>query len=160
MIYQNHPLLAPWIHKALCYGDSIAAYREFRQGKPWDVHEFGAMCHEAVRKGVITGDLNNDGDMSDPGESTIRDPQKFVDFLGLPLRFIGKKSLSDHAKYDNLDHWVLTAWRWQITHWVIGAARPVFWDPWMGGSATVKNGAPLELAKDGSGGLVVFEVRK
>lgn len=157
MICQNDQLLASWIQHYMCAVNCVAAYREFRMNDPWNVHEFGAICHTGVQNKVISGDLNGDGDMDDPGESTIQDWQKLVDFLGLPLRYLGKFPLEQAPEYASTSYWVLTAWKWKITHWVIGGERPVFWDPIRGGSLTVKNGAPQPLA-NGTGGLRVFKV--
>ena len=160
MIPQNHPLLAGWIQHYACLADAIASYREFVQGKPWRVHEFGAALHLAVDKGIISGDLNGDGDMDDPTEALILDFQKYVDHMGLPLKYLGKFDQGDFDRFSGPGYWVAVAWknpRTGFVHWVIGNRKPVRWDSIQGGSVTVAEGAPYPLQKDGTGGIRVFQ---
>jgi hypothetical protein len=159
LIPQTLTIFSPSIIHAACAFDILASFREFVQGKPWRAHEFAAAWHGAVDRGLISGDLNGDGDMDDPGEAVIQDWQKLVNFLGLPLEYLGKFDLVDYPKFDTSAFWVLTAWKWKITHWVSGIRAPVFWDSIAGGSQTVANGAPQPLGRDGSGGLRVFRVK-
>lgn len=159
MIFQTNPLFAPSIIHAACAFDQVAYYRESRMGIPWRPHEFAEAWHGAVDRGIISGDLNGDGDMDDPGEAVIQNWQDLADHLKLPIKYLGKFPLSAFARFDTPDYWVITAWRWKQTHWVKGIVRPVDWDSIEGGSMTVRNGAPQELdVKAGTGGLRVLEV--
>lgn len=161
MIYQNDSLLADWIQHYACWANALAAYREFRMGKPWRVHEFGASMHLAVDKGIISGDLDGDGTMDAVNEAVVQDPQKLVDHFGLPLKYLGKFDQIDFDRFSGPNYWVLISWynpRTKSIHWVIGNKKPVFWDSIKGGSVTVAEGAPYPLQKDGTGGIRVFQV--
>lgn len=161
MIYQTDNLLAGWIQHYGCLADAIAAWREFGMGKPWRVHEFGAAMHLAVDKGIISGDVNGDDDMDDPTEALIMDFQKFIDHIGMNLKYLGKFDQVDCDKFSGPGYWVAVAWRNPRTgfvHWVIGNKKPVRWDSIKGGSVTVAEGAPYPLQKDGTGGIRVFQV--
>ncbi len=161
MVYQTDNLLANWIQHYGCTANGLAAYRDFCMGKPWRVHEWGASMHLAVDRGILSGDLNGDGDMDDPAESLIQDYQKLADHFGLPLKYLGKFDQSDFEKFYGPRYWVLVAWynpRTKFTHWVIGNSKPVRWDSIKSGSVTVAEGTPYPLQKDGTGGIRVFQV--
>ena len=160
MIYQTNKLLSPTLNHYGCAFTVLAAFREV-SGPKWRVHEFGAAWHTAVDKGLVTADLNADGDMDDDGEAEITDWQALANFLGLKLQYLGKKRLADASQFDGPGYWVLTSWhndRTGFTHWVRGRTRPVDFDPIQGGSITVQEGYPMELTPDGRGGLRVFKV--
>jgi hypothetical protein len=44
---------------------------------------------EAIDKGIISGDLNKDGDMDDKKELEIQDHNKLLKHLNIPLRYLG-----------------------------------------------------------------------
>ena len=165
MIPQTHPLLAGWIQHFACLIDAVAAFREFVQKNPWRVHEFAAAVHLAVDKGIVSGDVNNDGDKDDPGEATVQDLQKLADHFGLPLKYLGKFDQKDYPRFTGPKYWVAVAWynpRTKFIHWVIGNQKPVLWDSIGGGSVTVAEGYPYPLTKDKdgnlTGGIRPFEV--
>lgn len=161
MVYQTDNLLASWIQHYGCVANALAAYREFRMGKPWRVHEWGAAMHLAVDKGIISGDLDGNDNMDGSNEALIQDYQKLADHFGLPLKYLGKYAQVDYDKFIGDKFWVLVSWynpRTKFTHWVIGNKRPVFWDSINHGSITVAEGAPYALRGDGSGGIRVFQV--
>jgi hypothetical protein len=140
---------------------ALASYREVRMATPWRVHEWAASMHEAVDKGILSGDKNGDGDMDDANEALILDPQKLADHFGLPLKYLGKFDQGDFAKYSGQRYWVLVSWynpTTKFTHWVVGQVRPVLVDTIRGGSRTVREGSPKPLIA-GDGGIRVFEVR-
>lgn len=154
MIPQNHPLLAAWFAKLGCAIDCVAFFREARMGQPWRVHELGAAVHLLVDRGIVTGDLNGDGDMDDANEGMIQDWQKLADGLGLPLQYLGKFSFKDELRFRGSDFWVLKAYKWNIIHWTV--LEP-FYDPIHPRSLTVQNGHPYDLDANGSGGLRVYK---
>lgn len=165
MVKQDNHLLAGWIQHYGCAGNGLAAYRELVMGNPWGVHEWGSAMHLAVHKGIISGDLNGDGDMDDPAESLIQDYQRLADHFSLPLKYLGKFDQTDVDKFSGPGYWVLVSWynpRTKFIHWVIGNKRPVQSDSISGGSVTVAEGAPYPLQKDKDGNLIggirVFKV--
>ncbi len=153
MIYQTDKSLPKALQKYGCAFTALASYREFYGKVPWTARELADSWNSAIAKGIISGDLNGDGDMDDPGESTIQDWGRLIKHLGLPLVYKGKAKLGTKADF------AICAWlnpRTGFVHFVVGDKRPVFFDPIYPGSVTVKEGKPMELGADGQGGLRLF----
>lgn len=158
MIFQTDRRLPAAMQKYGCAFTALAYYRERHQGKPWTADELGAAWTKAVALGIVTGDLNRDGDVDDSGEAEIRDWQALAQHLGLRLQYLGKFPLG-HPTAARADSFVLTSWTNPtngFVHWVIGDKRPVEFDPISPGSVTVKVGVLCQLDAQGRGGLRVF----
>ena len=144
MIYQTQEPDPNFEHVG-CAFDSLAYAREKIQNKPWSIDELGAAWTGAKTAGLLDADYN------------ITDWQQLADFLGLPLQFLGHQALGPIQP----DQFAICAWhndRTGFTHFVVGQQKPVEWDPIEGGSVTVREGYPMALQVDGSGGLRLFKV--
>lgn len=154
MYHQNDPIAPKDFQHYACLFSDLLASRPALGGKDWTTEEaveFWKLCRTL---GIISGDLNGDGDFDDPGEDEIQKYNELFKIVDLPLRAIPASSLGlpldkdgrilpvkkplDPAKY-----WVIEAWHWKITHFVVGdgtGKKPVRYDPIKGGSFTVQNG--------------------
>lgn len=159
MIKQNNSAMPKSCQKYGCAFVTLARYRELiPAGRLWSTEELSAAWTGAIKSGIVSGDLNGDGDMDDPGEATIQDWQQLVDYLRLPLQYLGKFPLG-HPTTLGPDKYVLTAWinpANGFVHWVDGDKIPVTWDPIWPYSQTVLHGHPYQLQPDGRGGCRVF----
>lgn len=157
MIYQTDKRLPAAMQKYGCAFTSLAWYREKFHGKPWTAEELADAWTGAIKAGLISGDTNGDGDMDDPGEATILDWQGVANFLGLRLQYLGK--FHPGAK-EAVGAFTVAAWfnpSTKFTHFVVGEARPVIFDPIEGGSVTARDGYLKPASdKDPSGALRVF----
>lgn len=158
MIYQTDKRLPGPMQKYGCAFTALAYYREKYQGKPWTAEELGAAWTKAIALGIVSGDMNHDGDLDDNGEAEIRDWQALCQHLGVRLEYLGKFP-QGHPTAARPDSFVITSWTNPsngFVHWVIGSARPVEFDPIFPGSQTVKLGILCQLDPQGRGGLRVF----
>jgi hypothetical protein len=117
-----------------------------RKGHEYTVKGLLHTWEEAVKGGIISGDLNGDGDRDDDGESCIMDPNGLCRLLDLPLRYLDKHFPVTEKIEEN--HYAIVPWfnpRTQFTHFVVGLSRPVEYDPIRGGSVTVREGWPKGL---------------
>lgn len=155
MIYQNDPRIVterPYLAKYGCAFISLAYFRDRFLGQPWKLEALISAWDRALKAGVISGDLNLDGDLDDGGECEILDWTQLCKILGLPL-------INVTGHFDPFDPMIkpffsVCAWfnpKTQFTHFVVGTSRPVEFDPIAGGSRTVREGAPK------NNGLRIFE---
>jgi hypothetical protein len=156
MIYQNDPSIQRFCPELWHYGCamlSLAYYREKYMNKPWLTRELMDIWNIAILKGIITGDLNLDGDMDDAGECEIADWNGLCRLLELNL-----ESIPGHfspVALPNPHCYSICAWynpNTKFTHFAVGTSKPVEFDPIMGGSRTVREGAPKE------DGLRIFHI--
>jgi hypothetical protein len=158
MLHQNEPGIVPDAQHYSCRFNVIARAREVFGGRPWTCAQYNAAWEGARNAGIISGDLNKDGDHDDPGEDEILDDQRLFDYLGVPLRAVsvdalGFPTLLDYrrirriaptrAPFDPSRYWVAERWVWRIGHFLqgdgTGKAAPI-WDPIKGGSQTRARG--------------------
>ena len=140
MIKQTDPRLDANMNHIACAFDSVAYFRERYQHKPWTAEELQAAWDGALKAGILSGDLNHDGDLLDAEEGEIQSWQGLADYLGCALKFLGKFAPGALEKYGNF---VIAAWhndRTGFTHFVVGDHKPVEWDPIEAGSITVREG--------------------
>jgi hypothetical protein len=159
MIFQTDKLLPSAMQKYGCAFSALAYYRQRYQGKPWTASELGAAWTKAIVLGIVSGDLNHDGDLDDAREAEIQDWKALVTHLDLRLEYLGKFP-QGHPTASRPDSFVITSWTNPangFVHWVIGDKRPVEFDPIFPGSQTVKNGILCQLDEKGRGGLRVFK---
>lgn len=146
MLYQNDPRLVaqrPYLAKYGCAFMALAFYRERYEARPWKIADIVSAWDEALNTGVISGDLNLDGDLDDGGECEIQDWTGLCCILGLPL-------VNIDGHFDPFDpiispFYSICAWynpKTRFTHFVVGHERPVEYDPIAGGSRTVREGHP------------------
>ena len=143
MIYQTDRRLNPEIRKYGCAFMSLAYYRDRYIGVPWHASQLNMAWETAKDNGVISGDLNLDGDTDDEGECEIVSWTRLCHVLGLPLRNVEGHHPIDSPLAEGC--YTVCAWynpRTRFTHFVVGTERPVQFDPIGGGSVTVREGAP------------------
>lgn len=158
MIYQDAEGIDRDGQKYSCLFNICARPREVLCGKPWTVGEYNDAWRGARAAGIITGDLNGDGDYDDPGEDEIQNYQRLFDFLGVPLLAVPPESLGfatmidrkgilrvapQKAPLDVRKYWVAEFWIWKQGHFVQGngtGKHPAIWDPVSGGSRTRRLG--------------------
>jgi hypothetical protein len=153
MLFQNDPRLNKEINHVGCAYISLAFFREHFQGEPWTASALNQIWDEAKKQGIISGDLNKDGDTDDAGQLEVQDWQRLANLLGCKLRYI-----PGHYPIDSpqaIGCYTICAWynpNTKFTHFVVGTKRPVIFDPIAGGSRTVREGAPK------SDGLRIFQI--
>jgi len=155
VIHQNDPRiqkLCPELWHYGCAFLSLAYYREKYENNPWHVNELVDAWNQARALGVISGDLNGDGDTDDGGECEIQNWTNLCNILGVHLRNIP----GHFAPHDPITkgYYSICAWynpNTKFTHFVVGIRKPVEFDPIAGGSRTVREGYPDQR------GLRVFE---
>lgn len=150
MIYQTDKALSREIQKYGCAFCSLAYYREKQGGPSWTARDLNAIWGLAKDQGIISGDLNGDGDTDDPGELEILNWNSLARLMGLPLRILTRPdSVGGITTHFPVGHplavgkFVIAQWfnpDTNFRHFVIGTSRPVEYDPIMGGSVTVREG--------------------
>lgn len=157
MIYQNSAGVDADARKYSCLFNVIARAREILCGKPWNVFAYNMAWRGARERGIISGDLNADGDYDDNGEDEIQDFQALFDFLEVPLRFVpcatlglSMVSINGTARtapqkepLDSMRFWIAEKWIHSGGHFVQGdgtGKHPAIWDPVSGGSRTRRLG--------------------
>ena len=141
MIFQTDSRLDPSFNKYGCLFDCHAWYREAGMGQPWTAEALDAAWMEAVQRGIIDHQF------------VLQKPQALCDFLGLNLKVLTRIDEngieSTHFPIDTAivgGMFAITEWhndRTGFTHFVLGAAKPVVFDPIEGGSVTVAEGYPV-----------------
>jgi len=156
MIHQNDEGILPDAQKYSCRFNALARAREVILGEPWTVAEYNKAWEGARSVGIISGDLNHDGDYDDEGEDEILKDQELFYYLGLPLCIVpfgDLPTMKDQrgilrvaptkAPFDPMKYWVLEKWIWRYGHFIqgdgTGKANPI-WDPLRGGSLTRARG--------------------
>ena len=122
------------------------AYYGMRKGHEYTVKGLLHTWEEAMKGGILSGDLNGDGDRDDDGESVLLDPNGLCKLLDLPLKYLdGHFPITTKTEER---HFVIAPWynpRTKFKHFVVGLRRPVEYDPIRGGSVTVREGWPHSL---------------
>lgn len=172
MFYQNDEGAPKDFQKYACLFSVLYHSKEFIQGEIVHLDEAVLDWTRARERGLVSGDLNRDGDFDDVGEDEILDYNGLCLFLHLPIYFPPQTKLPTplvSLKKDihgvsrmapTKDPWpqsyyVVERWEWKYSHFVLGSGtgmRPVKYDPIRGGSYTVSNGKCADLR--------VFEIRR
>lgn len=95
---------------------------------------------EAIDKGIISGDLNKDGDMDDKKELEIQDHNKLLKHLNIPFRYLG--SFPPTTKIESKQYAIGEFYNTDttFTHFAfLDSNKKVEYDP-IKDSITVKNG--------------------
>ena len=94
---------------------------------------------KATELGIISGDINHDGDVDDDGEAEIQDASAVAKMLGLNVKYDGKHHGADEAIPSNVKVVIGQYW-YKGGHFVLlNKSRKVTFDSY-GKSNTVKNG--------------------
>lgn len=160
MLCQNDSVFSsmPDFQHYACRFLDLARSREAIAHRPWTARELMDKWVGARGKGIISGDLNHDGDFDDDGEDTILDDVALIEYLELPLRITSTKSIGLPTMIDDngveriapsdtpLDpraYWVLERWVYKIGHFVqgdgTGRKMPIY-DSILYGSQTRRKG--------------------
>ena len=156
MFYQNE-LSAPIdFQRYSCRFASICFAKDILLGECMSLNEGVYAWKECRRLGIISGDLNNDGDYDDPGEDEILNDDRLFKYLGLPLRTVNindfdtiidsngiRRIAPTKLPLQDTKYWIIEAWKYKSKHFVVGygnGIKPVRFDPWKGGSNTVRYG--------------------
>lgn len=159
MIYQNDANAPRDFQKYACRFLSLYMAKVFLKGEPITLESAVSGWSRARTFGYISGDLNRDGDYDDPGEDEMLNDEAIFRLLDIPLEVVNPKSLGltmapdrngimriqpTREPLDLKKYYVLEAWHWKITHFVVGngagMGMPIY-DPIEGGSLTRRNGA-------------------
>lgn len=142
MIYQTDRRLSKYLQKYGCLFTSLAYARPYLGGKDWGAGELQGVWDEAVAKGVLSGDLNKDGDLDDAGELEIQNYPILLRMLKVPLIWIP----GHHPPETPIEKGVYAVGaffnpRTKFTHFaVIDREKKVLFDPIAGGSVTCREG--------------------
>jgi len=94
---------------------------------------------KAEDEGVISGDLNRDGDYDDAGEAEVKSHDKLAKIFALDVKYDGCHRQPKEKIPKNVAH-IFGCYFWHGTHFVVLNRRlEVVYDP-MGYSNTVANG--------------------
>jgi hypothetical protein len=134
VIYQKDTALKPEIQKYGCLFLSLVYH------SPLDIgaRRANVLWGECVKRGIITGDLNDDGDVDDPDESVLRDHQGLLDLLAIPCAYDG----IHHRPEEDVPAGAIAVggFRWKFLHFVcIDQGKRVVYDP-LKNSLSVANG--------------------
>lgn len=142
MIYQTDPSLGKWINKYGCLFTSIAYAREYLRGHKWTAKEIYDAWMKCIEIDAISGDLNADNDMDDPGEAIINDHQKVCDVLWTDLTYIpGHHNINTPITASLYAIGEFYNPRTRFTHFaVVDKDKKVLFDPIKGGSITCREG--------------------
>jgi len=165
MYRQNDPTAPFDFQHYSCLFTSLLYSRPALGGKDWAIDEAVEAWEQCRALGIISGDLNGDGDYDDQGEDEIQRYSQLFTLLKLPLEVMPASALKMPLNAAGRvlpakvplgpDYWVIEAWHWKITHFVVNdgtGKKPVRFDPIRNGSLTVKNGIPESLR--------VFRIKK
>lgn len=119
----------------MCFAYSSPVAFEGAEG----IEKLNGIWEEAVEKGIISGDLNLDGDFDDVGEGEVQNHTALAKLFGLEVHFDGKHHSPDEY-FDKEVAVLFGCFKWKSTHFVVLNRRlEVIYDP-LGYSNTVKNG--------------------
>jgi len=142
MIYQTDRRLGRYLNKYGCLFTSIAFARPYFGGRDWTAEELREKWDTAIIKRFISGDLNLDGDMDDPGELEIQDHNAVCNLLNVPMSYIPGHHVPAAPIEPNM--FAIGAFfnpRTKFTHFaVINRDKQVIFDPIQGGSVTCREG--------------------
>lgn len=142
MIYQTNRKLSKYFNRYGCLFTSIAYARPFLGGKDWTAQELQEKWNKALKEGILSGDLNNDGDFDDAKELEIQDYPRLLKLLEVPLEWIPGHHNPAMALVGPL--FAVGAFfnpRTKFTHFaVVDHTKKVIFDPIEGGSVTCREG--------------------
>lgn len=94
---------------------------------------------KATELGIISGDINHDGDVDDDGEAEIQNASALAKMLGLNVRYDGVHHKADETIPAGVKVAIGQYW-WKSGHFVLlNKSKKVIYDSY-GKSNTVKNG--------------------
>lgn len=141
MVYQTDFKLNSPLMKYGCLFLSIAFAREYLRKEPWEAKVLLDAWDQALEKGIISGDINLDGDLDDSGEAEIQDYPGILALLKVPLRW-GR--FGQPNEVISTGTYVIGAFYNPTTKFkhfaVVDHNKKVIYDPIRGGSITCRDG--------------------
>lgn len=107
--------------------------------------ELNALWKEAVKTGIISGDLNGDGDVDDDGEAIVLNHERLAnEIFNMNVKYDGKHHGANELVPDNVK-FVFGEYRYTSSHFVVlNKLKSVILDPY-GSSNTVRNGKLVSM---------------
>ena len=111
MKHQTDPKLSSWVNHYGCFFMCMVYWFYFQlTGKDREYEEIESIKQKAFDAGIISGDLNHDGDLDDSGEGEIQGDMllkgihvngkdALCDIAGVPLHYIGSVPV-EHYKWE------------------------------------------------------------
>lgn len=101
MKHQTDSQFLGYINKYGCFFMCMTYWFSFKKDGIELSYEFlNSIWTKAIDKGIISGDLNHDGDMDDAKELLILDKDKLLSLVGLKLKYVGSFNTIDFIKKD------------------------------------------------------------
>jgi len=119
----------------LCFAEQSPIVFEWEEG----IDKLNALWEEATEKGIISGDLNGDGDYDDVGEAEIKDHSALAKLFNLNVRYDGIHHDSEESIPKDVS-FVFGQFFWKGGHFVIINKRKEVTFDSLGYSNTVQNG--------------------
>lgn len=90
MKHQTDSQLTHYINKYGCFFMCICYWIKWQISKVEPSYDFlNKTWEDAIAKGIISGDMNKDGDLDDGNEALILDKNKLLELAGIPLTCLG-----------------------------------------------------------------------
>ena len=139
-INQAHPSLLAPIQSYGCYFLCFAQASPIVFSGEEGVQRLNGIWAKATEEGIISGDINHDGDVDDDGEAEIQKAEKLAQkYFNLNVRYDNVHHKADEAIPSNVKLVIGQYW-WRSGHFVlINKSKKVTFDSY-GKSNTVKNG--------------------
>lgn len=138
-IDQNDNELLPVIQKYgclfLCMAQKSPTFFTGIEG----VYALNYIWEKATREGIISGDINQDGDFDDAGEAEVQDHNALAKLFNMSVRYDGIHHKADEDIPAGIK-FIIGQFYWRGSHFVcLNHRKEVEFDP-LGYSNTVKNG--------------------
>jgi len=131
MKHQTDSQLDHYINKYGCFFMCICYWINWQINKIEPTYlELNAIWNNAIKLGIISGDLNHDGDMDDANEALILDKQKLLALAGIKLTASGSFGPDQPIKDGQYAIGEFYNPRTKFTHFiVIGSDKKAVYDP-------------------------------
>jgi len=129
--HQTDQQLTHYINKYGCFFMCMCYWIKWQiEGKEPDYGFLNALWSNAINIGVLSGDLNHDGDMNDPGELEILDKNRLLSLAGLRIKYIGAFAPDKIIPKGNFAIGEFYNARTKFTHFIaIGPDKKAVYDP-------------------------------
>jgi hypothetical protein len=131
MKHQTDTQLTHYINKYGCFFMCMCYWFKFQiEGKEPDYGFLNALLANAINLGIISGDLNHDGDMDDSNELLVLDKNRLLELAGLKIKYLGLFSPDKTIPTGNFAIGEFYNERTKFTHFVaIGPDKKAVYDP-------------------------------
>jgi len=94
--------LIGYISKYGCFFMCMVYWLSLKKGHDVEYDFLNVVWQNAILKGIISGDVNKDGDMDDGNELLILDKDKLLRLAGVDMRYIGSFAPKAVTKQDGV----------------------------------------------------------